>query len=188
MKHFWYNGSNFVEYLHFCIKRSWKYWIAGLLLKKKQPAENNFFGQSNSGFNSEVIEKMSQIFKVGKSEKQTFMYTGFRIHQSRDGILLGQEEYVDQITITSIDPSRRKDKNAHLDETERTCLRRMAGTLNWVVRGTRPDLSFEMIDISTKFCTGKVQDLVRVSKALSNVKQNDAFVFFPALEHKNLKE
>ena len=27
MKHFCYNGSNFVEYLHFCIKRRWQYWI-----------------------------------------------------------------------------------------------------------------------------------------------------------------
>ena len=35
MEQFLYNGSNFVEYLHFCIKRSRQYCITGLLLENK---------------------------------------------------------------------------------------------------------------------------------------------------------
>ncbi len=57
----------------------------------------------------------------------------------------------------------------------------MAGSLNWIVRGTRPDKSFELIDASTKFQTGKIEDLVRLRKTLVSMKENKAEIYFPNL-------
>ena len=57
----------------------------------------------------------------------------------------------------------------------------MAGTLNWVVRGSRPDLIFHQIDASTSFKNGTVGDLIKVRKTLINLKETKAELLFPNL-------
>ena len=63
-----------------------------------------------------------------------------------------------------------------------TDLRKMVGGLNWIVRATRPDLSFDLIDLSTKFKGGKVEDLNRARKIIINLKSAECKIFFPRLE------
>ena len=57
----------------------------------------------------------------------------------------------------------------------------MAGTLNWLVRGTRPDKSFELILASTKFQQGSMEDLLRIKKVLSYMKEGKAELVIPDL-------
>ena len=52
----------------------------------------------------------------------------------------------------------------------------MVGSLNWAVRATRPDLCFEMIDLSTKFKGGLVKDLCQARKILTNLQRNMASI------------
>ncbi|KAH3775275.1 hypothetical protein DPMN_176676 [Dreissena polymorpha] len=42
--------------------------------------------------------------------------------------------------------------------------RQTIGQINWVVHGTRPDLAFELIDMSTKLKQATVVDLTRTVK------------------------
>ena len=74
-----------------------------------------------------------------------------------------------------------KDKDQPLTEQEKTLLRQMVGSLNWVVRATRPDLSYDLIDLSTRFNNGTVEDLKRARKCLGNLKQNRADIKIPNL-------
>ena len=78
-----------------------------------------------------------------------------------------------------MDLKRLMQKDETLKEEERTLYRRLAGVLNWVVRGSRPDLSFDMVDLSTRFNSAKVDDLKRIVKLLGNVKENRAFMVYP---------
>lgn len=133
-------------------------------------------------FNINTLYPILQSFQVGKNEKENFMYTGFHIKQSRDAIILDQSRYTKStVEIIDMDPKRMKEKTSELTESERTDLRKMAGALNWIVRATRPDLAFEMIELSTKFKAGIVDDLVRVRKALLNTKLNKAEILIPNL-------
>ena len=117
-----------------------------------------------------------------KNEKKKFTYTGFSIIQTKDYILLDQSHYTqNSIDIPIIPTDRAKDKKADLSSEELSLLRKMTGALNWVVRATRPDLSFQMIELSTKFKKGSADDLVRASKALTNIKGNKAEINFPLL-------
>ena len=59
---------------------------------------------------------------------------------------------------------------------ETTEMRRAAGRLGWLGRGTRPDLLFNQIEISTKFVTGVVGDLMLASKALRKIKSQSSFL------------
>ena len=125
---------------------------------------------------------MNKEFKVGKNEKQNFVYTGFEFNQGQNGIILNQNNYVKNVETKPICAGRALKKQEDLTEEERTNLRQMAGSLNWIVRGTRPDLSFELIDISTKFRAGKVEDLMKINKLLAGVKESRAEIFLPNLE------
>ena len=149
---------------------------------------DDFIHAGTDSFNKYVIAPLMEEFKVGKNEKGSFMYTGFKITQDAEGIILDQNDYVEKnLEVLDIDPSRAREKNEPLTEGELTDLRKMVGGLNWVVRATRPDLSFDLIDLSTKFKSGKVEDLIRARKVLLNLKTGNCKVFFPKLDLASIK-
>lgn len=137
-------------------------------------------------FNKEILPKILKEFTVGKSESQKFMYTGFMINQDKEGITLDQSDYVDGIEIPTIDAKRMMQTTEEMTAEELTMLRKMTGQLNWTVRASRPDLSFNMIALSTKFKGGLVSDLKDAKKTLVNLKQHKAIVKISAI--KNMKE
>ena len=148
---------------------------------------DDFIHAGSESFTKYVIMPLMEEFKVGKNEKGSFFYTGFKINQDSTGIMLDQTEYVTKnMEVTPIDPARAKEKSEDLTEAELSELRRLVGSLNWVVRATRPDLSFDLIDLSTKFKTGKVEDLLRARKIIMNLKTASCKIFFPKLDLSSL--
>lgn len=143
---------------------------------------DDFIHAGTAEFSRLHLGPVLESFKIGKNEKEQFKYTGFQINQTKNGISMDQSAYTrDCIEIVPVEPARLKNKDAELTEKERSDLRKMTGSLNWVVRATRPDMCFEMIDLSTKFKAGTVDDLYRVRKALKNVQMSKAEIFIPNL-------
>ena len=52
------------------------------------------------------------------------------------------------------------EKESMLSAGELSKFRSVVGKINWVVQGTRPDLAFELIQMSTKFQNANVDDLM----------------------------
>ena len=104
---------------------------------------------------------MNKLRKVGKVEEKAFKYIGFGIQQLPSKIILDHSEYIDNIKNVRISPKR-----ASLNEREQTLFRQIISQLNWAVQGTRPDMAFDMIAMSTKMKPGKVGDLVRAIKKI----------------------
>jgi transposase InsO family protein len=137
---------------------------------------DDFLTAGNTHFRNVVLPELLSTFKVGKSESDSFMYTGFKLTQSEQGIILDQSHYVQNIRIPMTDAKRMQMKDESLNQEELTEMRELGGVINWTVRTSRPDLSFDMIDISTKFKGGKVQDLANAKKVVSNLKRNPAHI------------
>ena len=57
----------------------------------------------------------------------------------------------------------------------------MVGMLNWVVQSTRPDLAFDMVDLSTRFKCAKIEDLKRVKKIVTKLRSEKSEIVFPDL-------
>ena len=57
-------------------------------------------------------------------------------------------------------------------------LRQLVGKLNWAVQGSRPDVSFEMIELSTKLKQGSIQDVIRAAKCIERIKCEKVAVKF----------
>jgi transposase InsO family protein len=127
-------------------------------------------------FKMQILPQLLKHFQVGKSESGDFMYTGYKLVQNNSGIKLDQVDYVTNINVPALDAERLKQKDQPMDQEELSGFRGMVGTLNWTVGNTRPDLTFEMISLSTRFKGGKIEDLIAAKKALVNLQRNAAYI------------
>ena len=87
-----------------------------------------------------------------------------------------------QLESAKIDPGRAKEKNSFLNRREQKELRSIVGKLNWAAQGTRPDMAFDVVELSSHFQEGKVSDLIRANKDILKLKQcNSSRIMFPVL-------
>ncbi len=133
---------------------------------------DDFLHSGGKIFNEKILTLVLNAFKIGKSESNKFMYTGFQLTQDEQGITLDQDCYVDGIKIPDTDPTRMKQTQEMMTPTEMTLLRQMVGAINWTVRATRPDIAFDLINLSTKFNRGTIADLKDAKKTLIKLKDH----------------
>lgn len=134
-----------------------------------------------------LMEKLRERFSAGKVEEKTFKYIGFTVQQHSDKVILDHSDYIAKIKNSAVDPRKASDKNGLLNENEQTTYRQLIGQLNWAVQGSRPDMAFELISMSTKLKQGKVSDLVRAIKKISRLKDVKSFMTFPRLDQSYLR-
>lgn len=130
----------------------------------------------------ELMGKLRARFSAGKVEEKTFKYIGFQVEQLPDSIVLDHSNYIDNMKTVTLDPGRASQKNELLNEHEQTLFRQLIGQLNWAVQGSRPDMAYEMIAMSTKLKQAKVGDLVRTIKKISRIKDIQSFMTFPKMD------
>ncbi|CAC5406207.1 unnamed protein product [Mytilus coruscus] len=135
----------------------------------------------------EVMRKLRTRFVAGKIEEKNFSYVGFQIHQNKNGIILDHSTYMEKIDNTTIEPSRAAMKQDVLNTSEQTLYRKLIGQINWAVQVSRPDMAFEMIDMSTKLKEGTVAHLIRAIKASNRLKEIKSIISFPKM-NKDIKE
>ena len=80
-----------------------------------------------------------------------------------------------------IDSDRMISKDALLDPTEQSVHRQLTGSLNWLVRGSRPDLAFTMIEASTKFNKASLGNLQKIIKTIRKAKTEKSEILIPNL-------
>ncbi len=97
--------------------------------------------------------------------------------------MLDQNEYINSLPAEKMALQSMTQKDHPLTPKESTLLRSIACKLNWLVQGTRPDMAFELIAISTKFRNGEVSDLVRGVKMIAKVIEGEGKIFFLSLSN-----
>ena len=112
------------------------------------------------------MNSLRELFLAGKLEAGQFAYVGVNIKQTRDFIYIDQSEYLENVETPGISAQRAAQKGEDLNTEELTELRSIVGKLNWLVQGSRPDMAFEMIELSTKFRKATVGDLLRAVKSM----------------------
>jgi hypothetical protein len=142
---------------------------------------DDFLHCGNELFEHGVMKKLRTRFLAGKLEQDHFRYVGFGIEQTHEGITLDQNRFVEEIEPVRIAPQRSMQKQNTLNTGEMTQLRGIVGKLNWAVQGSRPDMAFEMVELSTKFRNGTVQDLLRAVKSIRKLKEEESKIYFPKL-------
>ena len=141
---------------------------------------DDFLHIGNMQFEKQVINNLTSNFVVGKQAEENFSYVGYQITQISGGITVDQIDYINSLEFTKLQCNE-ENKKRLLNEDELTNYRSIIGSLNWCVRGTRPDLSFDLIDLSTKLKNANVEDYNRALKAIRKLKGRNVKIFFPDL-------
>jgi hypothetical protein len=132
---------------------------------------DDFIHCGNVQFDKEVMDKLRDRLLAGKVEEESFSYVGFTIKQSASGITLDQSQFMNELETIMIEPQRARQKKETLTKQEHKQFRSLVGKCNWAYRGSRPDIAFEVIDMSTKFQNPCVEDLVRANKNIIRLKK-----------------
>ena len=80
-----------------------------------------------------------------------------------------------------IDKTRAKDTKSAVTDIEKKRLRAVIGQLNWIAGISRPDVSFDTCQLSTRIRGAIVSDLQHANKVIRQVQQNLTFILFPKL-------
>ena len=137
---------------------------------------DDFLHCGTKEFRTSVIDELVKIFKMGKTEARKFRYVGFDLEQTSEGIKVDQSPFAADLEVINIKPERAKQTGEDLLQEEKSLIRKVAGKIGWLGRGTRPDLLFSQIEMSTKFVNGKVSDLNQAVKVIRKVKDSESFI------------
>ena len=144
---------------------------------------DDFLWCGSTRFEKEVIEKLRQVFLLGSEESEIFRYLGLQIHQQSDKVIkVHQMQQAEELQEPNLSPERRMQKDSELSPAELTLLRGVAGRINWLATQTRPDLSFDVCDLSCSVRDPKVADLQRAAKVVRKAQSARVSLKYPRLD------
>ena len=142
---------------------------------------DDFLHAGSDVFEQKVMVPLRERFEVGKLEEKSFSYVGFQIYQDENGIILDQNDYVQEMDKKLRMEEGERDRESVLDRGEMTLYRAHIGAINWVVQCTRPDMAYELIELSMKSKQATMDELRRTRKVISRLQDLGSHVFFPTL-------
>ena len=132
---------------------------------------DDFLFGGNYEFLKDVIDPLCKVFKVGTHCDTAFRYLGLNVKQySNSGIEIDQISYLETIEEVQIDANRKSMRDSPLSKAEIKSYRTLIGQLGWIAGQTRPDLSFDVCDLSSSVKNATIKDLLRANKVLRKGK------------------
>ena len=141
---------------------------------------DDFLWGGSIEFESSVIEEIKKEFKIGSQEAGAFKYVGLDIQQTNDGIVLGQSSYLETVENIPIERGKYEDSDT-VNKNDSDNLRTLVGQLNWLGSQTRPDCSFDVLELSTSLKHPLREDMLRANKTLKKLKLEESSILFPDL-------
>ena len=126
-----------------------------------------------------MIRDIGKSFEIGRVEKNEFVYTGLNVKKTGDGITTDQVKYINDLKPAIFDS---RDKHRYLNREEKKLYRQKVGQINWCAVMTRPDLSFSMVSLSTRFTRPVVADLLECNKVIAHAQREQVMVKHSKLE------
>ena len=113
---------------------------------------------------------------------------GLKVIQNNGfSIIIDQDAYVDSIVEIKVDKSQKVGKDALLTKQELREFHSIIGRLNWIVNHSRPDILFDLRQLSSIVKPATVRDLLFASKLVSKIKSDRTVLRFNKLELSNLQ-
>lgn len=143
---------------------------------------DDIFHAGSKAFEEEVMREIHREFLIGRTAEETFLYIGLSIETTNAGITLDQIDYIKE----RIEPAELRGGNNDrpLDKEEMKLLRRQTGKINWAATQSRPDLAYDVVELSTKFKKGTLGDLKKANKAISKLTSSPIKLLFPKITGK----
>ena len=130
-------------------------------------------------FEQHVINHLKEKFDIGNQSSGTFVYIGLELDQNEQGITLKQDKYLGHINPIELHTGRCKDDFANQHECDE--LRSLIGQLGWMSNNTRPDISYDVLELSCTMKHPKVDNILKANKCVKKLRNEKCSLFFPCL-------
>jgi len=178
----------------FCITEDWLcpvksdsdsamfYWksggkVAGIFMMHV----NDFLWGGTEEFGKRIIEMLKTEFKVGSQAVGASRYLGLDIQQSKSGVMKSQQGYLNSIDPIPITRERSMEKEELANKKETELLIIMTGQLNWLMTQTRPDGSYNVLELSNMLKRTSVREILQANRKFKKLKLEECRIKFPAL-------
>ena len=151
--------------------------LAGLFLMHV----DDFFWGGNSAFRDTVISKIISTLQIGKEESGIFKFIGLQIKQDEEKITMNQQSYINGISPIYISKARSARKYDPINKDEIRSLRVLVGQLNRAASQTRPDIPFEVLELSCSLKDPQVQHILQANKCVKKLQADEWKITFPNL-------
>ena len=141
---------------------------------------DDFLHGGDERFHQDVIVPLEKEFQASRRASENFKYVGLNVSQNSDGIRVNQNHYLNSVEFEEL-PNRYTGPEVDLNPKEYTLFRSLVGSINWMANGTRPDISFAMINLSTKFNKAHTSHLKEAVKIVKLLKSEKFDITFPCL-------
>ena len=139
-------------------------------------------------FTKNVSDVIVKKFKISKREQENFKFTGVDVSRLENGdIIIGQEAYKDALTQVSIaDENENVDKLLTKDEFK--SFRGASGKLQWLAEMTRPDLTYDCLEMSSHGKDATKKELKAINKVMKKAKEHESLIRYSKVgEFEDLK-
>lgn len=143
---------------------------------------DDFLWAGTTNFENCVINILRTKFLIGSSSSKSFRYVGLNIVSKGDEIMVDQLQYASSLQTISINKARSSNKLCELSETEKNEYRALVGQLNWLAANTRPDIAFDICELSVATKKATVGDLLKLNKVVDRVVKDSVKLHFPAMQ------
>lgn len=145
---------------------------------------DDVFYAGSTRFKDGPVRTILKTFKISKQAAGVFTYLGLQIEQDHvtHAIRISQDEYANSIKQYMLGASRRKELDCPLTEEETTGFQRILGKIHWLTGRTRPDLSYDAMELATYAKNPKVKDLLAMNKVVRKAQEIRSTLHFQAID------
>ena len=145
---------------------------------------DDFLWGGDDGFKDLIIKPLMAKFKISGVCITAFKFLGLNVHQYDEGITVNQNLFIGKVQKMELS---KKSKLLNVDKINDKAvseMRSVLGQLNWASGKTRPDISFEACQASTRVNEATVKDVTSlINKAVKKLKSDDWSLMFKRLKH-----
>lgn len=135
---------------------------------------DDFIWAGSEVFESNVISPLRIKFQCGKELDISFKYIGLNIEQDDCQIYLQQHDYTEELKQLDMVLDFKTDINNFYPE--------IVGQLHWIATQSRPDMCFDVLDLSTNSELSDSKLKSKINKAVRKAKNNQYKIVFPCLD------
>jgi hypothetical protein len=129
------------------------------------------------------LQKLREVLPFGAFKQRKFTFTGIQLEQLPDySIVASQKDYIYAIPALEIGKHRRNLPEQEANESEKSSLRAIIGSLQYAVTPTRPDLAARLGAIQTQIARPTVNTLLMANKLLREAQEtSDTKIFIRSI-------